>query len=197
MEQQCRAQTRSSEQLEQIFNFSFSSIENTVLMGGATEPLYLPAGMDYSAHIRLSNPCHVMTEKHHIFYRANYFSSALHEVAHWCIAGERRRALLDYGYWYAPDGRDKSEQTAFELVERKPQALEWAFSLAAGIQFRVSNDNLAMLEVSDSEFQEKVWHQLQAYCEFGFPARAGIFLNGLFSYYGSSKNRLLAQVKEG
>ena len=58
------------------------------LVGGFEEPLYLPATDDCVAEIR---------------FRSDYPSSALHEVAHWCLAGERRRALEDFGYWYEAD----------------------------------------------------------------------------------------------
>ena len=98
------------------------------LVGGFEEPLYLPATDDCVAEIR---------------FRSNYPSSALHEVAHWCLAGERRRALEDFGYWYEAD-RDRSAQLAFERVESRPQALEWVFSRAVGCAFRVSADNLSV-----------------------------------------------------
>ena len=71
-------------------------------------------------------------DMHRLFYRSDYFASALHEVAHWCIAGERRRQLADFGYWYTPDGRSPQQQSAFEAVEAKPQPLDWFFSLACG-----------------------------------------------------------------
>jgi elongation factor P hydroxylase len=58
----------------------------------------------------------------------DYLASALHEVAHWCLAGVERRKLEDYGYWYSPDGRSRGEQSAFENVEARPQALEWILS---------------------------------------------------------------------
>ncbi len=50
------------------------------------------------------------------------FASALHEISHWCIAGKARRELVDFGYWYCPDGRDAMTQSQFEDVEVKPQA---------------------------------------------------------------------------
>ena len=67
---------------------------------------------------------------------------ALHEVAHWCVAGPRRRCLDDYGYWYAPDGRDAAAQAEFLRVEVRPQALEALFCAACNHPFRVSLDNL-------------------------------------------------------
>ena len=47
------------------------------------EPLYLPVGHGES-HAR-------------IIFAHGYFSSALHEVAHWCIAGDQRRQKVDFG----------------------------------------------------------------------------------------------------
>ena len=48
-----------------------------------------------------------------IYFREDFDRSALHEVAHWCVAGPLRRGLPDYGYWYAPDGRNAEQQSAF------------------------------------------------------------------------------------
>ena len=50
--------------------------------------------------------------------------SALHEVAHWCIASAGRRRCRDYGYWYIPPPRDATAQTEFFAVEARVQALE-------------------------------------------------------------------------
>ena len=58
-----------------------------------------------------------------IVYAHGYFASALHEIAHWCVAGRRRRLLRDFGYWYEPDGRPFARQLEFEKVEVAPQAL--------------------------------------------------------------------------
>jgi len=113
----------------EVFNGEFAERENTVLCGGADEPMYEPAAAAASGRARIS-------------FRADYASSALHEVAHWCIAGRSRRDLPDYGYWYAPDGRSARQQAQFLEVEARPQALEWCFSQASGLRFRVSLDNL-------------------------------------------------------
>ena len=114
--------------LEQVFRDCFYATHRTRLVGGAAEPLYLPAQEGRDAMI---------------FYREDYPASALHEVAHWCIAGPARRELEDYGYWYAPDGRSAEQQRAFERVEVRPQAVEWHLALASGVAFTVSADNLA------------------------------------------------------
>ena len=82
----------------------------------------------------------VLREPHRVVYREDYFARALHEVAHWCLAGAERRKLEGYGYWYRPDGRDPREQTEFERAERflaalrrarDPLAFEWTLPLRA------------------------------------------------------------------
>jgi len=108
-----------------IFSACFETSHATLLVGGASEPLYEPA-------------CH--DQFHRIYFRQDYASSALHEVAHWCIAGKTRREQLDYGYWYEEE-RDLAAQRAFEVAEIRPQGLEWVFSQAAGVPFRLSCDN--------------------------------------------------------
>jgi elongation factor P hydroxylase len=161
--------------LERVFNECFTASWNTRLVGGAEEPLYQPAQDSSGQHV--------------LRYRADYFASALHEVAHWCIAGERRRRLLDFGYWYAPEGRDLSQQRAFEAVECKPQALEWFFSRACGYRFRVSADNLelaAQLAIDALEFQGGVLRQAQLWQSQGLPLRAGLFYRALCAEFATT-----------
>lgn len=160
--------------IEALFASCFKQSYNTILQGGADEPLYQPSADDISPHI--------------IYYRDDFVSSAFHELAHWCIAGEFRRTQIDYGYWYAPDGRTKDEQALFEKFEVKPQAIEWAFSQTVDINFRVSIDNLSAT-LSDSarltqerQFTEKVQEQRRHYCKFGFPTRANMFLKALQNF---------------
>ncbi len=124
--------------IDKAFTQSLGARYPVRLVGGFEEPLYLPATDDRAAEIR---------------FRSDYPSSALHEVAHWCLAGEHRRALEDYGYWYEAD-RGATAQRAFESVEARPQALEWVFSRAVGCAFRVSADNLSIgIEV---QFREMI-----------------------------------------
>ena len=66
--------------VEQVFNDCFAHSCNTRLCGGADEPLYQPAATPAGFHA--------------LYYRGDYFASALHEVAHWCIAGAQRRHTL-------------------------------------------------------------------------------------------------------
>lgn len=153
-----------------IFNRLFAESQRTRLEGGGEEPLYRPAADGNGLHV--------------IVFTRDYFASALHEVAHWCIAGSRRRQLEDYGYWYAPDGRDPQQQRAFEQVEVKPQAMEWIFSRAAGFRFRLSADNLEGSGGVSETFKEAVWRQAQAYCQRGLPGRAGRFASALAETFG-------------
>lgn len=153
-----------------LFNGQFEASHNTILVHGGDEPLYLPADADHP--------------RHRIVFTHDYFASALHEIAHWCIAGRRRRTLVDYGYWYRPDGRDADAQREFERVEAGPQAIEWAFHIAAGSSFRVSADNLSGAELDVAHFQQHVYDRLCAYHANGFPPRARRFTVALCAFYG-------------
>lgn len=157
------------EDLINLFSATFAESENTILVKGEHEPIYIPAK--------------VPTQKHQIVFAHGYYASALHEISHWCIAGAKRRLLEDYGYWYCPDGRDSQEQAEFEKVEIKPQAIEWAFSAAAGKVFRVSTDNLNGAPVDTLGFQKAVEEQLSLYLAQGFPSRAGLFIQVLQNFY--------------
>lgn len=146
-----------------LFNELFRPL-NTELCPGADEPFYQPA---------------TDAEPARIFSREDFPASALHEIAHWCIAGPERRRMPDFGYWYAADGRDAAQQRAFQSVEVKPQAIEWAFSRAAGMRFRVSIDNLDGVAVDSFGFELAVWQQAMAYHRAGLPPRAAQFAGAL------------------
>jgi len=152
------------------FNRCFADYQ-VILKPGAEEPFYQAP----SASNRLAI----------IFSTKDYFSSALHEIAHWCIAGSKRRKQDDYGYWYEPDGRSEQQQALFYHVEAKPQALEWAFSLAAGIDFRLSLDNLDNQTSEEQQllFRDKVYEQLVTYFKHGFPARSSKVIQLLSTLY--------------
>jgi len=156
--------------LIQLFDTTFYDKYNIRLVKGNDEPIYLPS----------NEQC----EFNQIVFAHGYYASALHEISHWCLAGASRRLLEDFGYWYVPDGRDQSQQQAFEQVEIKPQAIEWALCVAAGKRFDVSSDNL----LGDGEtdrfaFKAKVFQQVLAYLESGFPNDAEIFIKALTKYY--------------
>jgi elongation factor P hydroxylase len=160
--------------LEQVFDNCFLVAENTRLVGGAQEPLYQPASEPGGVHL--------------LHYREDYFASALHEIAHWCIAGSQRRRLPDFGYWYAPEGRSHRQQKAFEAVEVKPQALEWFFSQACGYAFRVSVDNLDPVTGAlpdTSAFREQVKTQAEHWQRCGLPARAHTYFMALAAEFNT------------
>lgn len=159
-------------QISAVFNGLFAASHNTVLRGGADEPLYLPEESGRPAQIR---------------FRHDYPSSALHEVAHWCIAGEERRGQVDYGYWYEPDGRSEAQQAAFLRVEARPQALECLFSQAAGVDFTLSLDNLSAApdRASTQVFAAAVAHALRQYVEQEMPPRATQFFAALACGFSS------------
>lgn len=164
-----------------LFDRLFRVSRNTVLLphadawrtdftgGSASEPVYLPAGGDCPFN--------------RVVYAHGFFASALHEVAHWCIAGRQRRRLVDYGYWYEPDDRDAERQAEFERVEAKPQAIEKAFSRAAGFPFRVSVDNLSGITIDRAAFERRVDAQLAWFDSHGFPPRAARFIAALEDFY--------------
>ncbi|MDC8830629.1 elongation factor P hydroxylase [Alteromonas gilva] len=167
-----------------LFDETFYATYNTRLIKGGDEPIYVPASSNtkHDAQPALSSPAAsgaAVRDYHQIVFANGYFSSALHEIAHWCIAGDKRRLLEDYGYWYCPDGRDADQQHAFEQVEIKPQALEWAMTIAAGRRFQVSTDNLNGVEPDRAGFTRRVRAQLQQYMEHGFPHRAERFIDAL------------------
>jgi elongation factor P hydroxylase len=164
----------SATRIEQVFAECFARRWRTRLVGGAAEPFYRPATRPGELHL--------------LHYRSDYFASALHEVSHWCIAGEGRRQLADFGYWYAPDGRDSDQQRAFEAAEAGPQALEWYFSLACGYPFRVSIDNLDPADGStpDSEpFKQLIAARARHWRRLGLPARAQQFFEALGGEFGT------------
>nr|WP_231889151.1 elongation factor P hydroxylase [Mangrovibacter phragmitis] len=166
-------ETHHYEQLIEIFNGCFAEDYNTRLVKGTDEPIYLPADSEASYH--------------RVVFAHGYYASALHEIAHWCIAGEARRKLVDFGYWYCPDGRDEATQHQFEDVEVKPQALEWMFCVAAGFAFNVSCDNLSGdFEPDRIVFQRRVHQQVMHWLSASVPARPARFIAALQQYYHSA-----------
>lgn len=98
----------------------------TVLLGGAPEPLYLPGAADRPAVIR---------------YTLDFAPSALHEIAHWCLADAAARRRVDYGLWYEPPPRPAAAQARFYAAEVPVQALELLLCRACGVPFNFSADN--------------------------------------------------------
>lgn len=161
--------------LIQLFNDTFFEEFNTRLIKGGDEPLYLPANL----------PVNKSCTYHQIIFARGYYASAFHEISHWCQAGEGRRLLEDFGYWYKPDGRNEQEQKKFEQVEVIPQAIEWAFNVAAQRKFHVSSDNLSGFQADTTSFKKKVFQQVQIFLEKGFPVRANQFIEVLAQFYNT------------
>ena len=170
---QAAAMELKTRDLERLFSACFEVEYQTVLEGGGEEPLYIPS----------PSPDRV---PHRVVYREDFVASALHEVAHWCLAGAERRTQEDYGYWYAPDGRDAAQQADFEHVESRPQALEWIFSDACNFDFHLSADNLAGGVGPSSAFEERVLREKCHFLELGLPTRATRFLNVLAEAQGAA-----------
>lgn len=143
------------------FNAEFADFD-TVLAGGGEEPFYTPASANSPAVIR---------------FRADYLRSALHEVAHWTLAGPQRRSLPDYGYWYSPDDRSAPEQAAFFAVEARPQAIESLFCEALGIDFTPSFDNLSLWPSENelARFAVRLAAAQKRFLIHGLPPRAQRF----------------------
>ena len=154
-------------ELERIFDGLFADRLDTVLRGGAPEPFY---------EVGTPNVLH---------YREDYFASALHEIAHWCVAGKDRRGVDDFGYWYEPDGRSAEQQRLFEQVEVKPQAMESIFAAACGWDFVLSADNIEGDARPSPEFAAAVAEQRARYLAEGLPTRAARFVEALRQRYDS------------
>jgi len=158
-------------------NHSYLANYQTVLKGGFSEPFYRPAKNKQVAMIQFTQ---------------DYYRSALHELAHWCVAGIERRQQEDYGYWYAPDGRTQEQQQLFYQGEIKPQAIEWALSLVCDIDFEVSVDNLNNSTVEGAnEFQVAVKAQLIQYIQQHFSTRTEILLTLIYQKNFSDLNKSL------
>ena len=154
-------------ELLKLLNQNYLNQFDTKIIGGFDEPFYKVHTEQQPAQIQFSH---------------DYIRSALHELAHWCVAGFERRKLDDYGYWYAADGRNQQQQNEFFKVEIKPQTIEWAFSIVLGIHFEASVDNLGVQVQGIDEFNDKLKKQLCEYTKKGFPKRTHEILT-LFSNY--------------
>lgn len=165
--QRCERSPLDAVEITSVFNGLFSSDYDTKLRGGWDEPHYV------------ANP----VEGHLIYFKEDFESSALHESAHWLIAGAKRRAEEDYGYWYQ-SSRDRTGQQQFESVEIKPQALEWVLSNAALIKFRVSVDNLGLDGHDTRAFRTAVRDEALSLIERGLPTRAAMFAASLSTASG-------------
>jgi elongation factor P hydroxylase len=156
-------------ELAGVFNRLFQAGYRTQMRGGADEPLYLPA---------------TATAPALVIYTRDYAASALHEAAHWCIAGPRRRQLVDYGYAYVPPPRSPAQQQRFFHHELRVQALERIFAEAANLQFRVSLDDPHTNTVAAEEFAGAVAAEAARLQARGLPVRAAWFHGELVRRFG-------------
>lgn len=138
-------------------------------MGGFDEPFYLAPQENQPGEIRFTK---------------DYLRSALHEIAHWCVAGKERRKQDDFGYWYAPDGRDQAQQQEFYKVELLPQTYEKSFCVALGIPFDVSLDNLSGETDGADNFRNAVEQRHSKLQQSGFPKRVELWRNALKNKFG-------------
>ena len=164
--------------LIQIFDSCFAEEYNTRLERGGDYPIYLPAFFDEDS---------VPSERDYnvILFAHGYYSSALHEISHWLVAGRERWKLEDFGYWYEPDGRSAERQREFEQVEVKPQAIEWILATAANFRYFASADNLTGDAGDNSAFKQAVYEQVKTYAEKGLPKRAEMLRHALAEFYGT------------
>ncbi len=125
----------------------------TRLVGGAAEPWFEPAAPGRPALIR---------------YRGDFAQSALHEIAHWCLAGPAGRRRPDYGLIYEPPPRGDAAQARFYAAEVPVQALEMLLARVAGASFHFSPDNPgAELGPQDRHFEDRVVAAFQQLCRQG------------------------------
>ncbi len=166
--------THQYQDLINIFDATFYDTFNTRLELGGDEPIYLPADEEH-AH-------------HRIIFARGFYASALHEIAHWCVAGPQRRLQEDFGYWYEPDGRSEQVQAEFEKVEIRPQAYEWILAKSAGFPFNVSCDNLhGEFEPDRIAFMGKVHKEVMRILEGGLPPRVAMLSEALRKFYNTAE----------
>jgi elongation factor P hydroxylase len=164
-----------------VFNGLFAASTRTVMMGGGAEPLYLPATDDQPAQL--------------VFTR-DYASSALHEAAHWCIAGAARRRQMDYGYHYDAPPRTARQRQRFFDLELRCQAMELLFTNAARQPFRVSIDDLdtppnGAMQISAADFATDVHAAATAMHARGLPSRAARLRDALAAEFDAPDARVV------
>jgi len=153
------------------FNAYLGRINRVRLIGGAAEPVYLPGLEQGYATIR---------------YTRDYPRSALHELAHWCIAGSQRRDREDYGYWYQPPPRTISQQLAFVDAEIEVQAVECLLAKTCGLPFRVSLDDVDADPEMSAQFEAAVSVRADEIRQGGLPKRAELLVIALGEYVQST-----------
>jgi elongation factor P hydroxylase len=152
-----------------VFNRQFANSHRTVMVGGSVEPLYLPMhGIEPAL----------------IAFTRDYPASALHEAAHWCLAGPSRLQRRDYGYWYVPGPREPEQRHAFFVAELDVQALEAEFARVAGVKFVVSADDFEASAHELEAFAQRVYLRSATYRRH-LPGRAARMRAALAAEFGS------------
>ncbi len=155
--------TLNHSDVARVFNLVFVDYK-VVMNGGHAEPLYIPS-------VRIAE----------IQYRQDYTASALHEAAHWCIAGQRRRRLKDYGYFYSPPPRTQLDSARFEAGEVEAQSMELLFSEAAGLRFQPSADDVNAPINGLDAFSHRILIRARERRRLGLPERAQKFVTALLN----------------
>jgi elongation factor P hydroxylase len=137
---------RRAARIAATFTRIFGDSHRTQMVGGGPEPLYEPATDERPARI-------VFTQ--------DYPASALHEAAHWCLAGATRRAQRDYGYGYSPGPRDALARAEFFATECDVQALEALFAEVCGVRFVISADDFAAPHAELEAFEARVRERIE------------------------------------
>ena len=153
----------SHSDVARVFNLAFVDYK-VVMNGGHAEPLYVPG-------VRVAE----------IHYTQDHAASALHEAAHWCIAGQRRRRLKDYGYFYSPPPRTEVDRARFEAVEVEAQSMELLFSEAAGLLFQPSTDDVDAPDNRLGTFSHRILIRARERRRLGLPERAEKFVTALLN----------------
>ena len=143
------------------FNVGLGRQHRVRLVGGACEPEYLPENDSRWAVLRYSH---------------DFARSALHELAHWCIAGRARRKRVDFGYRYQPPPRTQLQHESFVRVEIPVQALELLLCTSCHVPFRVSVDDVADALNRERDFADAVADYAQRYIHSGLPPRGAQLL---------------------
>ena len=168
------------EYCQNLINAFAGILPNLTIEGGAEEPFYKAPTVNTQAIL---------------YFRSNYPRSLLHEISHYCLAGDRRRGLDDFGYWYAPCGRTAEEQKRFELVEARPQGLEKTMCEIVGLMFSPSLDDFSGRPASESFLQalELAYQEMLV----NPPSTANKVLSGLKIYCktnGLANQHMLSKV---
>ncbi len=169
-----------AEAIGAAFAWCFYREFNTELVGGAPEPLYRPGSA--------SGPAQLM-------YREDFPASALHEAAHWCIAGKARRQQEDFGYHYIAGPRTVEQQAVFFALELRAQCLEKQFAKAAGMDFLPSADNFQADLVAFSGQIQALEPELLNWLDSSAGERARRFIACLQRRFGGQSNHLAPETE--